>query len=462
MIRIFRHYISGVYLGLFLLEFGLFFASMRFGHDFRFLQLESWYSDDYVLLSSLIFAVVLSVTNIGMGLYRRSISTNEYNVISRIGVSFIIGTVALILVYYAVPEFTIARSVLVYALGFSFTGMLFLRMLFYRFVKENKLKKKILVIGAGHKAEKLIGSNEHYLHKGFQVCACLPLEGAEIEVEDCRLVNGAGELLQVARECGIDEIVVAVDDRRSRLPMDELLDCKMYGIDVIDLLTFYEREKSIIDLENIYPSWFVFSDGFAGGDFRALEKRVVDIVASLILLSVSWPAMLLVAIAILIESRFRGPILYRQTRVGEMDESFDVLKFRSMRTDAEMHGARMASENDDRITRVGAVIRKFRLDELPQIWNVLRGDMSFVGPRPERPLFVDQFAETIPYYRKRHRVKPGITGWAQLCYPYGANEYDAVQKLQYDLYYVKNYSLFLDLIIMIHTVEVVLWGKGAR
>lgn len=462
MIRIFRHYISGVYLGLFLLEFSLFFASMRYGHDVRFLYIRSWYSDEYVFLSSFIYALVLSVSNIGIGLYRRSISHNDYKLISRIGISFTVATIALMIVYYTVPEFTIARSVLIYALAFSLIGMLILRYLFYRFVKEKKLQKKILVVGGGHKAQKLINSNEHYLHKGFKVCACLPLAGAEIKVKGCRFVDGASELLKVVKQYGIDEIVVAVDDRRSRLPMDELLDCKVYGIDVIDLLTFYEREKAIIDLENIYPSWFVFSDGFAGGDFRSFEKRLVDIVASLLLLAVSWPFMLVVAFAILVESRFRGPILYRQTRVGELDRNFDVLKFRSMRTDAEINGARMASENDDRVTRVGAVIRKFRLDELPQIWNVLRGDMSFVGPRPERPQYVEQFAENIPYYRKRHRVKPGITGWAQLCYPYGSNEYDAIQKLQYDLYYVKNYSLFLDLIIMVHTIEVVLWGKGAR
>ncbi|WP_305908354.1 TIGR03013 family XrtA/PEP-CTERM system glycosyltransferase [Methylomarinum sp. Ch1-1] len=462
MIRIFRHYISGVYLGLFLLEYALFFLSMRYGHDFRFMYTDSWYSDEYVGLSSIIFATVLSLSNIGIGLYRRSISWNDYKLLSRVGISFTVAAIALIIVYYAIPAFTIARSVLVYALAFSFVGMLALRYLFYRYVKVNKLQKKILVIGAGQKAKKLINSNDHYLHKGFQVCGCMALEGADKAVDGVDILTQPSELLPFVRETGVDEIVVAIDDRRSRLPMDELLDCKVYGVDVVDLLTFYEREKAIIDLENLYPSWFIFSDGFAGGDFRAMQKRLVDILASLFLLAVSWPFMLAVAIAIMLESRFKGPILYRQTRVGELNENFEVMKFRSMRTDAEMNGARMASENDDRVTKVGAVIRKYRLDELPQIWNVLRGDMSFVGPRPERPQFVDQFAESIPYYRKRHRVKPGITGWAQLCYPYGANEYDAIQKLQYDLYYVKNYSLFLDLIIIIHTVEVILWGKGAR
>ncbi len=462
MIRIFRHYISGVYLGLFLIEFAIFFASMRYGHDVRFLYTDSWYEDEYINSSSIIFALIVSFSNIGIGLYRRSISWKDYKLLSRIAVSFTVATIGLIIVYYAVPEFTIARSVLVYALVFSFTGMLLVRYLFYKYIKHNKLQKKILVIGAGGKAQKLINSNEDYLHKGFQVCACMALEGQDIQVENMYVLTDPSELLTAVKKFEIDEIVVAVDDRRSSLPMDELLDCKVYGVDVVDLVTFYEREKAVIDLDNIFPSWFVFSDGFAGGDFRSMEKRFVDIVASLLLLSVSWPFMLLVAMAILVESHFKGPILYRQTRVGELDKDFDVLKFRSMRTDAEMNGVQMASKNDNRVTRVGAVIRKFRLDELPQIWNVLRGDMSFVGPRPERPHFVDQFAENIPYYRKRHRVKPGITGWAQLCYPYGENEYDAIQKLQYDLYYVKNYSLFLDLTIIIHTVEVILWGKGAR
>jgi sugar transferase (PEP-CTERM system associated) len=462
MIRIFRHYISGAYLGIFLLEFLLFYLSMRYGHDVRFLSTSSWYSDEYVEMSSLIFALVLSFSNIGIGLYRRSISWEDYKLISRLTVSFSVAAIALVIIYYIFPEFTIARSVLVYALGFSFTGMLFARYLFYRYTKQERLKKNILVIGTGAKAKKLIESNNEYLHKGFRVLACMSLTGAIDKVKNIQIIRNSDQLLETVKQEKIDEIVIAIDDRRSRLPMDELLDCKVYGTEIIDLATFYEREKALIDLENISPSWFIFSDGFTGGGLRALEKRLIDITASLMLLAVSWPFMLIVAIAILIESRFKGPILYRQVRVGELDQDFEVLKFRSMRTDAEMNGAQMARQNDDRVTKVGKVIRKFRLDELPQIWNVLRGDMSFVGPRPERPQFVNEFAENIPYYRKRHRVKPGITGWAQLCYPYGENEFDAIQKLQYDLYYVKNYSLFLDLNIIIHTVEVILWGKGAR
>ncbi len=462
MIRIFKHYISGTYFTLFWVEFGVYFASMKYGHDARFLDSSSWYEDDYVILSSIIFATVITLVNIGIGLYRRIINWEDYNILSRVSVSFAFATISLMIVYYAIPEFTIARSVLLYALGFSLVGMLVVRFLFYRYIKHNNLHKKILIIGTGVKAENIISHNDEYVHKNYKVCACLAIEGAPVLINSIPVIKDYDQLLVKVKELEIDEIVIAIDDRRSRLPMDELLECKVYGVTVVDLVTFYEREQAFIDLDNIYPSWFIFSDGFTGGDLRSIEKRLIDIASSIMLLAVSWPFMMTVAIAILLESKFKGPIIYRQIRVGEYDNNFEVLKFRSMRTDAEMHGAQMAKKDDDRITKVGAVIRKFRLDELPQIWNVLRGDMSFVGPRPERPQFVDQFAKTIPFYRKRHRVKPGITGWAQLCYPYGEDEYDAIQKLKYDLYYVKNYSIFLDLTIIIHTVEVILWGKGAR
>ncbi|MDV3242705.1 MAG: exopolysaccharide biosynthesis polyprenyl glycosylphosphotransferase, partial [Methylocaldum sp.] len=203
--------------------------------------------------------------------------------------------------------------------------------------------------------------------------------------------------------------------------------------------------------------------GFRYSGFQQLSKRAFDVLASLALLAVSWPIMLLTALAIVLESGWRAPVFYHQVRVGKNWRLFKVIKFRSMRTDAEKDGkARWATRNDDRVTRVGRFIRKTRIDELPQLFNVLKGEMSFVGPRPERPEFVEKFAETIPYYSERHRVKPGITGWAQLCYPYGSNYQDAIEKLQYDLYYVKNYSLFLDFLIMLQTIEVVVWGKGAR
>jgi len=462
MIRIFRHYLSSAYIWLFLMEFIVLFFAMYWGTELRFLYSDSWYTDEYILLSSAIFSIVVTISNIGLGLYRRSLSWDDFHLLSRVGVSFTSALLVLLVIYYSFPEFTIARSVLVYSFAMALLGLLFCRYIFYAYAKKSRLRKKILVIGVGNNASKLVASNDEYIHRGFEVTACLNLNNAPIKVKGHKIISEYESILSVTNSLDIDEIVMALDDRRCEFPMDDLLDCKVYGIDVVDLLTFYEREKSMIDLNNIYPSWFVFSDGFSTSGLRNYSKRLVDIIASAALLIVSWPFMFIVACAIYIESGFKGPIFYKQTRVGAFDKNFDVIKFRSMRTDAELNGAQWAQENDNRVTRVGAFIRKVRLDELPQIWNVFRGDMSFVGPRPERPKFVDQFDKNIPYYRKRHRVKPGITGWAQLCYPYGANEYDAIQKLQYDLYYVKNYSLFLDITIIIHTIEIVLWGKGAR
>jgi sugar transferase (PEP-CTERM system associated) len=262
----------------------------------------------------------------------------------------------------------------------------------------------------------------------------------------------------------VDEYVIAMDDRRKQLPMDDLLDCKMSGVEVTDVLTFFERETGKIRLDLLNPGWMIFSDGFSQDFVREFSKRTFDIAASLFLLMLAWPVMVVTMLAICMErGGCRGPVFYRQVRIGQNGKPFKMLKFRSMAVDAEKPGQiQWAQADDKRVTRIGAFIRRLRIDELPQIFNVLKGEMSFVGPRPERPQFVTQLSENIPYYHERHRVKPGISGWAQLCYPYGSSEKDAREKLQYDLYYVKNHSLFLDLTVMLHTAEVVLFGKGAR
>jgi sugar transferase (PEP-CTERM system associated) len=256
--------------------------------------------------------------------------------------------------------------------------------------------------------------------------------------------------------------VVAMDDRRRGFPIPELLDCRLAGVDVTELLTFLERETGRVHIDLLNPSWMIFGQGFKRDPLRLFSSRVLDVLASLAVLVVALPAMALTFLAIRIEDGWQAPVLYRQARVGLDGQLFEVLKFRSMRQDAELNGAQWAQDADPRVTRVGAIIRKLRIDELPQVFNVLRGHMSFVGPRPERPEFVAQLAEKIPYYVQRHCVKPGITGWAQLCYPYGSSEKDALEKLQYDLYYIKNNSLLFDLAILIQTAEVVLFGKGAR
>ena len=245
------------------------------------------------------------------------------------------------------------------------------------------------------------------------------------------------------------------------MPLRQLLDCKLSGVRVVDIATHFEKTLAQINIKHVNAGWLVFGDGFSQGMLRAAIKRVCDVIFATLILAVTWPIMLVTALAIVFESR--GPVLYRQERVGLNGVPFNVIKFRSMRTDAEKDGRpRWATKNDDRVTRVGRFIRKVRIDELPQLFNVLVGEMSMVGPRPERQFFVDELISKIPYYAVRHSVKPGVTGWAQVRYEYGSTIEDSVEKLQYDLYYVKNHSLFLDLLIMLETVAVVLTGKGAR
>jgi sugar transferase (PEP-CTERM system associated) len=277
-----------------------------------------------------------------------------------------------------------------------------------------------------------------------------------------RIIVPDKPLVELASALQIDEIVVAMDDRRQQFPLKELLDCRLAGVEITELATFLERETGKVYLDTLVPSWMIFGTGFRRDLFRRLSERAFDVIASLILLVLAAPIMLLTMLAIKLEDGLRKPVFYGQLRVGFANRNFRVLKFRSMRTDAEKDGAQWARTNDDRVTRVGRFIRKTRIDELPQLLNVLSGQMSFVGPRPERPEFVQKLAETIPYYSERHAVKPGITGWAQLCYPYGASEKDAIEKLQYDLYYVKNHGLLFDILILLQTVEVILLGKGAR
>jgi sugar transferase (PEP-CTERM system associated) len=271
------------------------------------------------------------------------------------------------------------------------------------------------------------------------------------------------KLLAMCHHLGVDEIVVAMDDRRKGFPILELLECRLDGVEVTELLTFLERETGRVRLDVLDPSWIIFGGGFCRDSLRVFSSRALDLVASLAILGMSAPVILLAAVAIKLEDGWRAPILYRQARVGLGNEPFEILKFRSMRMDAERDGrAQWARKSDPRVTRVGAIMRKLRIDELPQIVNVLHGHMSFVGPRPERPQFVSQLASKIPHYLQRHCVKPGITGWAQLCYPYGSSEKDTVEKLQYDLYYIKNNSFIFDLAIILQTAEVVFMGKGSR
>jgi sugar transferase (PEP-CTERM system associated) len=329
-------------------------------------------------------------------------------------------------------------------------------------INENLFKRRVLVFGAGRRAACLSELRRRADTRGFRLMGFIAAEGDEVLVDAERLVERPRNLLHWSLRHQVDEIVVAMDDRRLAFPTHEFLECRLGGLSIVELSSFLERETGKLRLAVSSPSNIIFSDSFPISGLREGLARAIDVLVSLGVLALSMPIIVLTATAILIEDGWRAPVLYRQRRVGRYGEPFNVLKFRSMCTNAEQNGAVWAAPNDSRNTRVGCLIRKSRIDELPQLINVLRGEMSLVGPRPERPEFVEQFEQKLPFYRGRHAVRPGITGWAQLCYPYGANEQDALEKLQYDLYYVKNRSVLFDLAIMMQTVEVVLWQKGAR
>jgi len=325
-----------------------------------------------------------------------------------------------------------------------------------------RARTRILIFGAGPAAQlvgNILKTRDANAHIVGYVAGPNEKEPTVPRIELLRL---EGTLTDMARKPDVDEIVVALTERRSgSMPLRQLLDCKLRGVKVYDINTHFEKTLGQIRVDYVNAGWLIFGDGFNQGALRTFVKRVFDLVCASGLIVLSAPIMLMTAVVIKLESR--GPVLYRQERVGFGGRPFSVAKFRSMRTDAEEDGRpRWAATNDDRVTRVGHIIRRLRIDELPQLFNVLRGEMSLVGPRPERPYFVEQLTQEIPYFAVRHSVKPGITGWAQVRYPYGATVEDSMEKLQYDLYYVKNHTLFLDIVVLFETVGVVLTGKGAR
>jgi sugar transferase (PEP-CTERM system associated) len=415
-----------------------------------------------VLPKAVLFAGAMFVAMTAMGLYNARQRSRLAGLLTRVAASVGAGATFSAIVFYFFPSIVLYRGQLVLTAALAFGAAVIVRIAFDRLLDENLFKRRVLVYGAGRRAGSIARLRRRSDRRGFIIVGYVAAEGDDSSAlgSDDKLL--AGDLLQLCRKHQVDEIVVAMDDRRRRFPMDELLECRLEGLEIVELVSFLERETGKVRLDVLNPSWMIFSEGFRQGRIHSTLERAFDVVASVTLLLLALPFMLLTALAIKLEDGPRAAIFYRQVRVGQYGRPFKLLKFRSMREDAERDGAQWAQKNDSRVTRVGSFIRLTRIDELPQILNVLRGEMSFVGPRPERPEFVDQLNERIPYYRERHSIKPGITGWAQLCYPYGSSEQDATEKLQYDLFYVKNHSLLFYLAILVQTVEVIVWGKGAR
>jgi sugar transferase (PEP-CTERM system associated) len=371
-------------------------------------------------------------------------------------------SILLAAIYFVVPAFQVGDGIFVSAILVFLVGILGWRLLFNHLTASLRLQERVLVVGTGATARKVARQILDQREFAYRVIGFIDDDPRRIgeRVVNPGIVGTPADILRLVKEHQVDRIIVGLADRRGKLPVDELLQAKMSGVRVEDATTTYERVTGKILIDDLRPSWLIFSDGFRVSRLTRVMKRSIDLSLALVLAALAAPAMLLTALAVRLESE--GPALYRQERVGENGRPFTLFKFRSMRQDAEQGGKPIwARDGDDRVTRIGRFIRKTRLDELPQLWNVLRGDMSFVGPRPERPFFVAQLAREVPFYQQRHVVKPGLTGWAQVKYRYGSSIEDAMEKLRYDLYYIKHLSVSFDLTIVFDTVKVVLFRKGA-
>lgn len=434
-------------------------VALRLGTDFGAIESELGALWPRVLL----FALACSLTFLALGLYSVRQRLGVFGVALRILVALLAAVVLVSTTFYLIPEVQIGRGVLAIASGLAAAFSVVLRVIASRLMNLDGIKKRVLVYGHSARMSAFTRMRRRSDRAGYNLVGVVHHPGDPIDPLGERVFEAPDGLKALCEQLNIDELVVALQDRRQALPVKQMLQCRLAGISVIEFISFMERETGRIQLNLLSPAWVIFGEGFRRDSVRLFTARALDFIASGLLLLAASPIMLITALAIWIEDgRKGGGILYRQDRVGFEGRVFALTKFRSMRVDAESGGAQWARQNDPRVTRVGALIRRMRIDELPQLLNVLRGHMGFVGPRPERPEFVAKLEEQIPYYSYRHSVKPGITGWAQISYPYGSSVEDARKKLEYDLYYVKHHNLLFDVTILVQTVEVVLMGKGAR
>jgi sugar transferase (PEP-CTERM system associated) len=462
MFRLFKHYVPYAVLFLALVDFCLLLAAAETAWVIRANQIGM--GIDYIgnrVWPLMTFAASVQVAAMAVGVYSPESLQSLRFAIARLLVSVSLGVIFMAIMAFAMPGMTLWRSNSLYAMGLSFVYLAMARALLGSLVGGTAFKRRLLVLGAGKRAQR-IKDLEAKRGSGFVVVGYISLDQAKKVIPEAIDRAAIYNLADFVEKLATSEVVLALEERRNALPLEDLLRIKTTGVHVNEISSFLERETGRVDLDSVNPSWLIFSDGFSSGRrISSFAKRVFDILASALLLALTAPVILLFAILVKLESR--GPAFYRQTRVGLYGQHFQVFKLRSMRVDAEVEGkAVWASKDDPRITRVGKFIRLVRIDELPQTWCVLKGQMSFVGPRPERPEFIADLEKKMPYYAERHMVKPGITGWAQINYPYGASIDDARHKLEYDLYYAKNYTPFLDILILLQTLRVVLWPDGAR
>jgi sugar transferase (PEP-CTERM system associated) len=465
-VRVFNHHVHSSFFWLAMVDWVLFVLSFYAGAYLYFLSEPGSFQTyiPQIPVRASLFASVTVLCLAAMGLYEPRLREGLSGILLRTIGGFVAAAVVMAAIFYLLPELHLWRGIYFYTAVTALSVNLISRFAVNSLTDREQFKSRVLVYGSGEAASTITRTMRRRADRqGFNIVGFVRVGDEEARIEGERIINLRQPLAAYASQTEIDQIVIALDDKRNSLPMEELFQCRLNGVQVFDMVNFFEREAGKILVDFVTPGWMAFTDGFKHSTASKIAKRWFDVAASFMLLLVSWPVMLLTALAIWLEDGFGAPVFFQQERVGLNGKTFKVLKFRSMSVDAENDGkARWATPGDARVTRVGSFIRKTRIDELPQILNVLSGSMAFIGPRPERPEFVKDLEQRIPYYNARHCVKPGITGWAQLCYPYGASEDDARQKLQFDLYYVKNHSMFLDIRICLTTVEVVLFGKGAR
>ncbi|MDD2711760.1 MAG: TIGR03013 family PEP-CTERM/XrtA system glycosyltransferase [Simplicispira sp.] len=414
-------------------------------------------------MRGLLIGVGVVAVNLGLGLYERSIQLTISQIRARSVLSFIFSLIILGIILSILPlNSSDQNERALKTLAIIMVGMLIVRFFGHNILPASYTRQRVLVFGIGERA-RVVGQSLQKNDPSIELIGYFAgLQENDPKVLQENIIPSGKKLIDIVKIHQVDEIVVALSERRGgSMPMRDLLDCKLNGIQVIDIATHFEKFLGQIRLDAVSAGWLIFGGGFSQGFIRSSIKWLFDMTAAIFLLLLASPVMIVTALLIYIESG--GPIFYRQERVGRHGKTFNVIKFRSMRNDAEKDGTpRWASAGDFRVTRIGKFIRKMRIDELPQLFCILKGDMSLVGPRPERPFFVDRLTLEIPYYSVRHSIKPGLTGWAQVRYHYGASIEDSGQKLQYDLYYVKNHSWFLDIVILFETIGVVLTGKGAQ
>ncbi len=462
MIRLFKHYIPYAVLFLALVDFCLLIAAAETAWVIRANQIGMHV--DYIgnrFGQLMTFAASVQVAAMAVGVYGPDALQSLRFAIARLLVAVSLGVIFQSVMAFALPGMTLWRSNSLYAMVLAFIYLAFSRAMLGSLIGGEAFKRRLLVLGAGKRAQR-IKELEAKPGSGFIVVGYIAMNENKRVVPEAINRDAIYNLADFVVKMGASEVVLALEERRNAIPLDDLLRIKTTGVHVNEISSFLERETGRVDLDSVNPSWLIFSDGFSSGRrLSGIAKRLFDVIASLILLFATMPVVIVFAILVKLESR--GPAFYRQIRVGLFGQPYSVLKLRSMRSDAELDGKALWAEKDDpRITVIGKFIRKVRIDELPQTWNVLKGEMSFVGPRPERPEFVADLEQQLSYYAERHMVKPGITGWAQINYPYGASIEDSRHKLEYDLYYAKNYTPFLDILILLQTIRVVLWPEGAR